>query len=120
MKIAITSTGDNLDSALDPRFGRAKTFIVYDIESGEFEIVDNSQNIDFAQGAGIQAAQKIAGLGVECVITGNCGPNAFQTLQAASVKVMRAPGGTIRSLVDQYKAGQLTETAGPSVQGHGA
>lgn len=118
MKIAITSTGSSLDSGLDPRFGRASTFIVYDVESGQFEPVDNRQNVDAPQGAGIQAAQMLAHLGVECVITGTCGPKACRTLQAANIKIMLAPGGAIQGVVQEFKAGKLTEVAMPSNEGH--
>jgi predicted Fe-Mo cluster-binding NifX family protein len=118
MKIAVTSTGRTLDSGLDPRFGRARTLIVYDIESGQFDAVDNQDNTDIPSGAGIQTAETLARLGVECVITGNCGPKAYRTLQAANIKVMLAPGGAVLGVIEAFKAGKLTEATKPSNQGH--
>ena len=76
MKIAISATGLTLEDEVDPRFGRCQHFIVADTETKEFEALDNS-SATAAGGAGISAAQMIAGKGVEAVLTGNCGPNAY-------------------------------------------
>ncbi|MFC1601010.1 NifB/NifX family molybdenum-iron cluster-binding protein [Candidatus Sumerlaeota bacterium] len=118
MKIAITSAGTDLASPLDPRFGRAQAFIVYDTESDKFEAVDNSQNLNAVQGAGIQAAENVVRLGVACVITGNCGPKAFRALQSAGIKIMLCVGGTVQEAIDQFKAGDLEETDNANVGGH--
>ena len=118
MKIVITSKGNSLDSDVDPRFGRTETFVVYDMESGAFEALDNTQNMNAVQGAGIQTAENISRLGAECVITGNCGPKAFRALHAAGVKVMLCSGGTVRSAVERFKAGDMKEAESANVDGH--
>ena len=118
MKIAITSQGPDLTSQVDPRFGRAKSFIVVDTETGEFSVHDNTQNMNAAQGAGIQAGRTVVDLGVEAIITGNVGPKAFATLQAGNVKVYRAPSGTVKETVEKFKAGELPPVDGANVQGH--
>ena len=118
MKIAITSQGTELTAALDPRFGRTKYFIVADTESGEYEVVDNAQNLNAAQGAGIQAAQNVSNLGVEAVVTGNVGPNAFRTLDAAEVKVFLCSGQTVQQALDGFKGGELEQVTNPNVKGH--
>jgi hypothetical protein len=59
MKIAITTSGIDLDAPVDPRFGRAKSFIIYDTDSGQWSVLDNAQNLNAAQGAGIQAATAV-------------------------------------------------------------
>ncbi len=120
MKVAITSQGKELSSPVDPRFGRAKYFIVADTESGEFAAHDNSQNLNAAQGAGIQAGQNVIDLGVEGVITGNVGPKAFQTLRAGNLKIHIGTAGTVAEVIEQFKAGELQETTGANVQGHWA
>ena len=74
MKIIITSEGTSLESPVDPRFGRAKHFILVDTDTGEFSSHDNAQNLNAPQGAGIQAAQTVARLGAEAVLTGHVGP----------------------------------------------
>ena len=120
MKIAITSQGPDLASQVDSRFGRAKIFIVLDTDTDEFSAHDNTQNMNAAQGAGIQAGRTVVDLGVEAVITGNVGPKAFATLRAANVKVYPGASGTVKEAVDKFKAGQLPPADGANVQGHWA
>lgn len=118
MKIAITAQDRTMDSELDPRFGRTRYFIVFDTESGEHEVVDNDQNLHAAQGAGVQAAQNVAGLGVEVVLTGNCGPKAFSVLGKAKVAVHIGVTGTVKEAVEKFTAGTLQAAAEPNVDGH--
>jgi predicted Fe-Mo cluster-binding NifX family protein len=77
MKIAITSEGQSLEAAIDPRFGRCKYFLIMDTDTGNFEAVENS-HAQNSGGAGIQAGQLVVSKGVEAVLTGNMGPNAFR------------------------------------------
>ena len=118
MKVAVTSRGPTLDDEIDPRFGRAQTFLVVDTHSGEFEAVDNKQNLEAAQGAGIQAGRIVAEHGAEVVITGHCGPNAFRTLKAAGVKVVVGAEGTVREAVERFKEGDLKPAEDADVEGH--
>ena len=118
MKIAITAQGEQLQSPVDPRFGRAKWFVVIDTETGDFETVDNKKNFDAAQGAGIQAGRNVAELGVEAVITGNVGPKAFATLRAAGIDAYIGACGTVQEALDQFKVGELTIADGANVEGH--
>ena len=117
MKIGITSTGENLDANVDQRFGRCKYFLIVDAESMEFEVLSN-ENAMASGGAGIQAAQTIANKGVGAVVTGNIGPNAFQTLSAAGMRIFTGVSGTIKESVEKYKKGELKETEAPSVGSH--
>jgi len=118
MKIAITTSGNDLNSPLDTRFGRAPKFLIYDLEAKTFEIVDNEQNLNAAQGAGIQSAQNIAQQGVKALVTGHCGPKAFRVLGAAGVKIYNASAATVSEALDLYMAGKLTEAASADVEGH--
>lgn len=118
MKIAVTSQGPDMDAAVDPRFGRAKCFIVVDTETGESAVHDNAQNLNAAQGAGIQAGRNVADLGVEAVVTGHVGPKAFTTLRAAGIRVYAGASGTVAEAVQQFKAGRLEAAEGADVQGH--
>jgi len=89
MKIAISAAGPSLDAAVDARFGRCQYFVIVDPQTMELEALENS-NVAAAGGAGISTAQMIANKGAEVVLTGNCGPNAYQTLSAAGVQVITA------------------------------
>jgi len=120
VKVVVTSQGNDLDSQVDPRFGRAQSFILVDTETGEFSVHDNMQNRSAAQGAGIQAGRTVVDLGAAAVITGNVGPKAFTTLQAANVKVYLGAAGTVSEAVEKFKAGQLQGTGKANVQGHWA
>jgi predicted Fe-Mo cluster-binding NifX family protein len=117
MKVAVCSTGDTLDSPLDPRFGRCAGFVIVDTETFETGSAQNP-GVQSAQGAGIQAAQVIASLGVSAVIAGNFGPNAFQALSAAGIKVYTGASGTVRDAVNQLNSGQLQEVSAPTVSAH--
>jgi len=118
MRIAVTSSGKNLNSEIDPRFGRAKYFIIVDPDSMEYEVVENKQNINLPQGAGIQAGKIIANNNVAVVITGNCGPKAFKVLKEANIKIIIGNKGTVSEAVSLYKNGKLKETDGANVEGH--
>lgn len=114
MKICITSQGNNLDSELDPRFGRCKYFIFVDTDTLEFEAIENP-NIEAMGGAGVQSGQLVAGKQVGAVLTGNVGPNAFETLKAAGINVITGLSGTVREVIEKYKTGKMAPTQGPSV-----
>ena len=114
MKICITSQGATLDAATDPRFGRCQYFIIADTDTLEFEAIQNP-NIESMGGAGIQSGQLVATKQVKAIITGNVGPNAFQTLQAANVDVVVGASGTVEEVIEKYKKGDLKSTEGPSV-----
>ncbi len=118
MKVAITAQEPKLTSEVDPRFGRAKYFIIADTETGEFTSRDNAQNLDAAQGAGTQAGQTIIGLKVDALITGNVGPKAFTTLQAGDISVFIGATGSVQDAIEQYKAGTLECARGANVEGH--
>lgn len=118
MRLAITTRGSNLDGQVDPRFGRAQAFVLYDTETDEWSVLDNIQNLEAAQGAGIQAASAVAKAGVEAVLTGNCGPRAFATLSAAGIVVHATVSGTVREAIAAFKAGQLEAAAEANVEGH--
>jgi predicted Fe-Mo cluster-binding NifX family protein len=113
MKVAVSSTGPGLDAEIDPRFGRCSYFVIVDSDSMEFESIENP-NVMAAGGAGIQSAQLVAEKGAGILLTGHCGPNAFQTLQAAGIPVCVGVAGTVREAVENYKKGEISPAEGPS------
>jgi len=117
VKVAITSQGDSLDAQVDLRFGRCPYFIIVDLEGRKIEAVPNSASGAMG-GAGPQAAQTIVDKGVEAVITGNVGPNAFQTLKAANIKIYQGAFGTVKETLTKYEIGELKELSNSSVPGH--
>ena len=117
MKIAISSMGKDLDSQIDPRFGRCQYFILVDPETLAFEAVGN-EGLMASGGAGVQAAQLIAQRGATVLITGNLGPNAASALSASGIKVYLVPGGTVKEVTEAYKSGTLKEVSGSTVPPH--
>jgi predicted Fe-Mo cluster-binding NifX family protein len=104
MKIAISATGKDLDSAIDPRFGRASYFVIIDAESGNIvNVVDNLAAQDAVQGAGINAGTLIARSGAQAVLTGQVGPKAFGILQAGGIKVISNVSGKVGEAIEQYR-----------------
>lgn len=114
--IAVTSTGQEMDSPLDQRFGRCSYFAIID-PSGKMEPAPNGAQ-SLGNGAGIEAAKQIADLNVGTVITGNVGPNAFRVLEAAGVRVFTGGSGTVREALEKYRQGLLTQTATSTAPGH--
>ncbi len=117
MKICITSQGQTLDATVDPRFGRAAYFLLVDPESMSFEVLAN-QALSLGGGVGIQAAKQVIDAGAKAVLTGNCGPNAFQTLQAGGVTVYSGVSGSVRQAAEAFKAGRLTADVQASSDAH--
>jgi len=109
--------GPTLDDLVEPRFGRAPWYLFVDTETMEFEALRNP-NVAAGGGAGIQSAQLMSDNNIRYVLTGNCGPNAFQVFNAAGVKLVVGAGGTVRQAVEQFKAGAYSTADQPNVEGH--
>ena len=118
MIITLSSTGPKPTDAVDPRFGRAKFFVQYDSDSGSFVPFDNSEQTQAAQGAGVQAAQIVVGLGAEALVTGHCGPKAFDILAAADVTIYSGFTGTVLDAVKAWRTGDLEPLAAPDGIAH--
>jgi predicted Fe-Mo cluster-binding NifX family protein len=118
MKAAFTAQGPGLDAPVDPRFGRARCFVVVETDTGEHTVHDNAQNLNAPQGAGIQAARTVAELGVSAVVTGHVGPKAFATLRGAGIDVYAGATGTVGEALEQFRRGELSAADGADVEGH--
>jgi predicted Fe-Mo cluster-binding NifX family protein len=117
MKIAISTNSKDPDLNFSARFGRCKWFLVVDPTLGEWQVVENKA-VDVQGGAGTLVVQLLADLGVEVVISGRYGPNAFDALEAAGIIAYLANSGTPRELAAAYQAGQLQIASGPNGSGH--
>ena len=117
MKIAVSSNGKDLNAQLDPRFGRCAYFMVVNPDDMSFEAFNNESAAQ-GGGAGIQAAQFLASLGVKAVVTGNCGPNAVQTLSAAGIELFAGQAGIVKEVIERFKSGNLRPTGEATVDSH--
>jgi predicted Fe-Mo cluster-binding NifX family protein len=121
MKVAISTQSNDIEALVDPRFGRARWFIIADSESGEWTAVDNAANVGASGGAGVQAASTVSAQGVKAVITGNVGPNAHKALAAGNIAIYQVANGvTARAALDALGRGELAAVAAPTVSGHWA
>lgn len=114
MKIAISSTGKDLNSRIDPSFGRCAYFIVVETEDMSFEACEN-ENTALSGGVGIQSASFIISKNVKAVLTGNCGPKTMQTFTAGKIEVFTGQTGTVKETVERYKKGNLSPSAQATV-----
>lgn len=117
MKIAVSSNGPDLDSVVDPRFGRCAYLVIVDTENMQHEAVSNP-NVGAGGGAGISTAQMVVDKGAQAVLTGNVGPNAFGVLDQAGISVYTGISGTVRQAAERFKAGGMSSTTSPTVGGH--
>jgi predicted Fe-Mo cluster-binding NifX family protein len=117
MKVAVSSSGNGLDSQIDPRFGRCSYFIICDTDDMSFEAFKNESAM-LGGGAGIQSAQFVASKGAGAVITGNCGPNAVRTLEAAGVRLFAGESGTVKEAIERFKNNELNATQEANVPDH--
>ena len=117
MKVCVTATAGDLKAQVDPRFGRCQYFVFVDPDTMAIETMPNAA-IAASGGAGIQAAQTVVDKSVDALLSGNMGPNAFQVLSAAGVKVVTGAYGTVKEAVEMYKTGKLSETDAATVSAH--
>jgi predicted Fe-Mo cluster-binding NifX family protein len=108
----------DLTSPVDPRFGRARYFLVFDTADDCLTVISNDQNLNAAQGAGIQAAENVARQNVEIVVAGNFGPKALRALRAAGVKAAQWADGTVGEAIEHARNNKLEFSDEASVEGH--
>jgi predicted Fe-Mo cluster-binding NifX family protein len=118
MKIAISSQGPLPKDLFETRFGRAPFFVVHDSETGSFSSVNNHQNLNAVQGAGIQSAQNILNENVQVLITGHCGPKAWQVLSSADIKIYCTEASTVKDALDLFLENKLKALDKADVESH--
>jgi predicted Fe-Mo cluster-binding NifX family protein len=117
MKICVTARSDRIDAQVDPRFGRCAYFVIVDADTLEYEAMANN-GVNAMGGAGIQAAQSIVDKGIDVILTGNIGPNAYRVLSAAGTQIITGVTGMIREEIARFKRGEYTAISQPTVHGH--
>lgn len=117
MRIVVTSNGLDLDAPASLVFGRCPFFVFVNTETMECEAMPNPA-MSAGGGAGIQAAQFVVQQGAQAVLSAHVGPNAFDVFQAAGVPVLLIDEGSVRHLVEAYRAGRLQASGDADVQAH--
>jgi predicted Fe-Mo cluster-binding NifX family protein len=118
MKLAVTARGSDLGAELDPRFGRARFFILIDTDNNLFTAHDNRRNVDVVGRAGVRAARDIVRLGVDALVTEKVGPRTFMALQAGDIDVYVGASGHVTDAVAQFRRGELERIREPTIKHH--
>ena len=113
--LAVSANGENLEAKVAPLFGRARFFIIVDPDTLEWEAWDNLENLSARQGIGIVTANRLVRHNIRTVLTGSCGPKAFEELQAAGVEVFLNAQGTVRQALASLSRGELCQASKPNV-----
>jgi predicted Fe-Mo cluster-binding NifX family protein len=118
--VAISAIGKDLEARVEPRFGRTRFFVLADPATGDWEPYDNLANLLSLKNVGMITAQNLTkNRMVQTVITGSCGPKAFEELKGAGVKVFLNVRGSVRQALNQLHRGELEEASGPNVPMYG-
>jgi predicted Fe-Mo cluster-binding NifX family protein len=113
--IAVSANGKNLEAEVGPLFGRARFFILVDPDTLEWETLDNMGNISGSQGIGVMTAKSLERKNIRTVLTGSCGPKAFEELKAAGIEVILNAHGTVRKALASFMNGELDRAAKSNV-----
>lgn len=118
MKIVVSATGKNKESILDRRFGRCEYFQIFDTETNEIKVLENS-GASSSGGAGIAAANQVIDEGAAVVITGSLGPNAFELIEKAGIKAYSCEAVPVFKAVELFQKNQLSEISNAGTAHHG-
>lgn len=108
-KVCVPTDGaGGLDDLVGEHFGRVPTYTMYDAETGQVEVVDNTS--EHAGGSGLPA-QILAGLGIDVLLCSGLGRRAIQMLSESGIEVCTGVSGTARQAIESWKAGGLSTAA---------
>jgi predicted Fe-Mo cluster-binding NifX family protein len=117
MKICISACGKDPDSGVDPHFGRCSYFVIIDPDAGSVLSIKNPGS-EASGGAGIRAAEAIAGERVDALLTGSVGPKSFSVLSEAGVEIYSGIRGTVSFALMEYQSGKLSILKYPNASNH--
>lgn len=118
-RIAFSTLGRDFAAPIDPRFGRAARFLIYDLGHNSIQLIDNQQGRNDVQGAGIPAAEIVVQAGADTLVTGHCGPKAFNVLNAAGVAIYSCDPMTVEDALNGLLSGSLTAASSSDIEGLG-
>ncbi|MGM0608550.1 MAG: NifB/NifX family molybdenum-iron cluster-binding protein [Candidatus Muiribacteriota bacterium] len=118
MIIAVPTTGNNLDSLVDSRFGRTRGLIFYNTDNGEYDFIENSQIDDLPQGAGVQTSKLVIEKKADVLISGHIGPNAYKVLAMSNIEIFSKGYGTVKEAIEDYKNHKLSKLENADKPGH--
>jgi len=110
MKIAVSSVGKNLSDNISDVFGRCEYFLIITIENKKITNTEVMENLSIQKttGAGISAAQAVAGKDVAAIISNNLGPRAKDVLNQFSIDMYQA-SGKVEEVIQDFIEGKLNK-----------
>lgn len=106
MRICIPSeSGEGKTSKLNGHFGSAPYFTVYDLESGEYRIISNT-NTHHEHGQ-CHPLSVIGVQNIDAIICRGMGRRAVQTLDNAGIKVYISNAQTVEESLKEFQDDQL-------------
>lgn len=118
MKIAVTAMGSEMTDEVSSRFGRAPYFIIVETDGMTLIEAIENPNVSAGGGAGVQSGQILADKDVATILTGNCGPKAFQVFEAAGIEIFNGASGCVKDAIAEFQSGKLQEASQPNVPSH--
>ncbi len=105
MKLCIPSMGKKgLDEAVGEHFGRVPAYTVFDTETEEVSILDNTSG---HMGGSGYPAEILSGAGINTMLCGGLGRRAISMFEGSGVMVFVGARGTVRETINMWKAGRL-------------
>jgi len=101
MRVAITSTGNTLESTLDQRFGRCSYFVIYDTETKALEFIPNP-NKEAEEGTGPASVHLVVSRNATKIISGEFGIKIKTLLDSLKIQmiVLREPEKKISEIIE--------------------
>jgi predicted Fe-Mo cluster-binding NifX family protein len=84
--VAISSTGKSEKSFLDLRFGKCENVVLYNSDTGNFNILENPYKN--AEHSGVQLVKFLQKEGVSTIITGEVGPLVSSLLEQEKLQLV--------------------------------
>jgi predicted Fe-Mo cluster-binding NifX family protein len=99
-----TSGRGGLDDAVGEHFGRVPTYTLFDTETNDVDVVQNTS--EHAGGSGLPA-EILANHGMDVLLCRGLGRRAIEMLTERGIGVCIGASGTVRETIDAWKAGAL-------------
>jgi len=111
MKIVFPTDGDKLEDEICFHFGKAKNFLVFDIEQGGFKVYPNPET----RGEKVLPPIFLKELGVDAVICFGLGSKAIDLFKNYGIETKRAKERIIKENINLFRKGELKNLTGEDI-----
>mgnify|MGYP000019030630 CR=1 FL=1 len=114
LKVAVPTYAGGLDDSICEHFGRAPTFTIVDLETGDVEVL---QNYSEHFGGSKLPPELLSEKGVSVVLCRGLGPRALAMFQQFGIEVYVGASGTVSDALREFQAGILREASEKDICG---